>query len=271
VTRIARRLRPAALAAGGLIAVMGGSDLLAALQASREKRVIVTVMNLQTGVPAKNVAAAAFALKEDRIERPVVSVEHASTPMSIVLLSDNTGALSRFSQDTKSTTQAFISSIAADRAISSVSTLTFGGAGERGLLQAVTDAARELGKRPETRRVIVSFNAVTPGDGSKVTRKEIFNELGKAGVSWFAVSLVDGGSGSALRDKVMVEVLPYSGGLRLTVQDSTKLESAIRAIAETLASQYVVTYTRASGSPKEVQIDVKGDALRAFYAHWAPK
>jgi hypothetical protein len=142
---------------------------------------------------------------------------------------------------------------------------------EASLLYGVSEAAKELGKRTETRRVIVSFNAVTPLENSKVTKQQVAAELQKANVSWFAVTFADGGTSSPFRDNMMTEVLPYSGGFRMIVQDAAKLEPALKALADALTGQYVVTYKRASGSPKEVVVEVKGDGLRAYNPHWASK
>ena len=142
---------------------------------------------------------------------------------------------------------------------------------EASLLYAVSEGAKELGKRTEMRRVIVSFNAVTPLENTKVTKQQVAVELQKANVSWFAVTFADGGTSSPFRDNMMTEVLPYSGGFRMTVQDVAKLEPALKALADALTVQYVVTYKRGSGSPKEIQVDTKVEGVRAFYPHWAPK
>ena len=264
----------------------------------------MTVMNLKTGQPVAGVTAAALTVREDGANREIVKVEPASGPMSVVLLADTTHAFTRYVKELRGAAQKFVSVFFARQPGSSAALWTFAGAGipvtqflnapdklteesgklrpvdvveritaeqESNLLEGVYDAAKALGKRAETRRVIVSFNSSTPLERSKLNPQQVQTELQKAGVSWFAVTFADGGASSPLRETVMTQVLPYSGGLRLTVNEVNRLEPAMQALADVLASQYVVTYTRASGSPKEVQIEVKGDGLRAFYPRWAPK
>ena len=297
------------LAACGLTVLIGTA--LTADARLAEKQVIVTVMNLRTGQPVSGVTAAVLSIKEDGTDREIVKVEPATAPMSVILLADNTTAFASHVGELRATARAFFTSFFGAHSGSTGSLWTFGAAAvpvsqfqadsaklvdesgklrpvdlvmkqssnddnaahvsESNLIDGVYDASKALGKRTETRRVIVSFNAATPLEKSKPTRQQVAAELQKADATWFAVTFADGGSSSPMRDSMMTEVLPYSGGLRLTVQDVSKLEPAVKAIAEILATQYVVTYNRASGSPKELTIEVKGEGVRAFYPRWAPK
>jgi hypothetical protein len=138
------------------------------------------------------------------------------------------------------------------------------------LLEGVVDGAKALGKRTDTRRVIVSFNTLTASEGSKVQKSTVQSELQKNGVSWFAVSFADGGTGSPNRDSLMTELIPMSGGLRLTIRDVARLESNVKALGDIIGSQYLVTYRR-SGSAKDVAVEVKAEGARAFHPRWAPK
>lgn len=293
----------ASTAIGCLAIVVAAAGIAGFAQDSRDRQVVVTVMNLKTGQPVTGVTPAALTVREDGGDRAIVKVEPASAPMSVVLLADNTAAFIRYGKELRSAAQTFLGTFMAGHAGSAASLWTFSGAAvpatqfltdaaklgeeadklrprdivsrasdaESKLLEGVYDAAQALGKRPETRRVVVSFNAVTPLETSRLTKQQIQNELQKTGVSWFAVTFADGGSSSPLRDSIMTEVLPQSGGLRLTINDVTRLEPAMKVLADILSAQYVVTYTRPSGSPKEVQIEVKGEGLRAYYPRWAPK
>jgi len=117
----------------------------------------------------------------------------------------------------------------------------------------------------------VSFNKITAEEKSRAQKPQVVSELQKSGAAWFGVTYADGGTASSMRDSLMAEVLRTSGGLRLTVKDAAGLAPTMKAIADILSTQYVVTYKRASGSAKEVTIDVKGEGLGAFYSRWAPK
>jgi hypothetical protein len=139
------------------------------------------------------------------------------------------------------------------------------------LLDGVVEGSKALAKRSETRKILVSFNKITAKEKSRAQKPQVLSELQKSGAAWFAVTFADGGTASPMRDSLMAEVTRTSGGLRLTIQDAARLEAAMKAIADVLATQYVVTYKRASGSPKDVLVEVKGEGLGAFYSRWAPK
>ena len=139
------------------------------------------------------------------------------------------------------------------------------------LLDGIVEGSKSLAKRSETRKILVSFNKITAEEKSRAQKPQVVSELQKSGAAWFGVTYADGGTASSMRDSLMAEVLKTSGGLRLTVKDAAQLAPAMKALADMLSTQYVVTYKRASGSPKEVTIDVKGEGLGAFYSRWAPK
>jgi VWFA-related protein len=139
------------------------------------------------------------------------------------------------------------------------------------LLDAVVEGSKALTKRSETRRILVSFNKITADEKSRAQKPQVVAELQKSGVAWFGVTLADGGTASSMRDSLMAEVTRTSGGLRLTVQEAARLEAAMKALADMISTQYVVTYKRPSGSAKEVTMEVKGEGLGAFHSHWAPK
>ncbi len=304
MTGMAGRIRVWLVVTAGLLLVFGVGPSAGARQASQEKQVLVTVMNLKTGTPVPGVTAAALAVKEDGSEREILKVEPASGPISVVLLADTTSIFTPFVKELRASTQGFITAFMAKNAGSAISLWKFGGAGvavtqfledaaklneeaaklrpvdvvdkissEQGsnLLEGIVDGAKALGKRPGNRRVIVSFNAVTASEASKVQKSQVQSELQKNGAAWFGVTFADGGTGSPMRDSLMAETLPLSGGLRLTIQDVARLEAAMKALVDIVSAQYVVTYKRASGSPKEVVVEAKGEGLRAYNPHWAPK
>ena len=285
------------------LALVAGSPVTAR-QGPQEKQVVVTVMDVRSSRPAAGVTASALAVREDGQSREIVKVEPAASAMSVVLLADTTTAFSKYTRELRASSQTFLSAVMTARPDSSAALWEFGGAAmpvtsftkdaaalgqsaarlrpkevvvdltteaSSNLLTAVFDAARALGKQPEPRHVIVSFNAATSLETGKLTKQQVQAELQKAGVSWFAVTFADGGSSSPLRDSVMTELIPASGGLRLTVSSASSLEPAMKALADALAAQYLVSYKRPSGSPKELQVEVMGDGLKAFAQRWAPK
>lgn len=140
------------------------------------------------------------------------------------------------------------------------------------LLEAVRDGARELARQQHLRRVIVSFNSDLSVEASTLPGQKVQDDVQKANVTWFAVSLHTGISNGPLRDNVMGELIPYSGGIRITIGDVAALEPAMKNMADILTSQYVVTYTRPSGSaPKILAIGIRGEGLKVTAPRWAPK
>jgi len=66
------------------------------------------------------------------------------------------------------------------------------------LLEALVDASKELGKRPGHRRVVVSVSFNSP-EVSTIEPKLVAEAVGKAGVSFWAVSIQSNASASTTR------------------------------------------------------------------------
>jgi hypothetical protein len=285
----------------------------------RERQIIATVVD-KDNKPVTGLPAAAFAIREDNIDREVLRVEAATDPMSVILLADTTTAFRLFERDLRTAPQAFFRTFMAAHPGSFAALWEFGGAGipvqgftsnavlleqattklfpkgsltgidfndlgdasnpasfgqnvvASNLLEAVRDAARDLGKQQHTRRIIVSFNSDLSVEASTLPGEKVQDEVQKANASWFAVSLHTGITNGPLRDNVMEGLIPYSGGMRVTISDVAALQPAMKNMADILASQYVVTYGRPSGpSPKIVAIGIRGAGLKVMAHHWAPK
>jgi hypothetical protein len=101
--------------------------------------------------------------------------------------------------------------------------------------------------------------------------QQVQDEVQKADATLFAVSMAENVSNGPLRDNVLNNLCPYSGGKRFTIMDIASLEAALKNVADVLGSQYVVTYKRPSGSAKQILVGVKRDGLRASTPRWAPK
>jgi hypothetical protein len=157
------------------------------------------------------------------------------------------------------------------------------------LLEAIADASKALAKRPEARRMIVAFNSDLSAEQSTMPGQQIQNEVQKANATLVVVSiLVDNTTAStvtptgnrlsggintapgATRDNVLDQLCPFSGGARITVATVQALAPMLENVADLVAGQYVVTYTRPSGSAKQVLIGTP-QGLKASIARWAPK
>jgi hypothetical protein len=139
------------------------------------------------------------------------------------------------------------------------------------LLEGIISASKKLAKRPETRRVIFSFNSDVSVEVSKMPGQQVQDEVQKADTTLFAVSMAENASNGPLRDNVLNNLCPYSGGKRFTIVDISSLEGALRNVADVLGSQYDVTYKRPAGTAKQLLVGVKREGLKASAQRWAPK
>jgi hypothetical protein len=139
------------------------------------------------------------------------------------------------------------------------------------LLEAVAGASKALAKRPEARRMIVAFHSDLSVEMTSLTGEQIQNEVTKANASLVVVSLQAIRSNAMKRDNVLDNLCPISGGLRITISTVQALTATLENVADIIASQYVVTYSRPSGSAKLVQVGIQANGIKASTAHWAPK
>lgn len=139
------------------------------------------------------------------------------------------------------------------------------------LIEALVGASKVLAKRPEKRRIIVSFNSDLSVESNGVQGPTAQSELEKANVTVLAVSMQAQAANGPLRDNVLDGVCPYSGGRRITIATIQALAATLENVADIVSSQYVVTYSRPSGSAKQVLVGAKVNGVKMSTARWAPK
>ncbi len=112
------------------------------------------------------------------------------------------------------------------------------------LIDAVVEGARKLGDKPSPRRaiVVVDFNS---RDASAVPAMQQAAEIvNKSGATVWTVSVRSTSASSSHREDVLNVVTRSSGGTRLTIVEPTGLEAMLKSVANSLLSQYTVTFTR---------------------------
>ena len=140
------------------------------------------------------------------------------------------------------------------------------------LLEGVNDAAKQLAKRPEARRIIFSFNHDLSVENSNLPGEQVQSSVQKANATLFAVSIQNNPSNGPLRDNVLDGLAPYSGGRRITILAIQALAATLENAADILSSEYLVSYARPkSDSPKQVLVGIKVQGAKASTARWAPK
>ena len=206
-------------------------------QGSSEKRIIVTVLDAQNK-PVTGLPADAFIVREDNLDRQIVRVERANDPVAAVLFADTTSAFGKYVGDLRTGTQAFVEEFFERNPGSSLGLWEFGEADipivelttdaaklDHGatrlfpkgstqnvvgsaLLEGLVSASKKLAKRPETRRLIVSFNTDVSVEVSRMPGQKIQDEMQGAEVTLFALSISENAANGSLRDNVLNELCP---------------------------------------------------------------
>jgi hypothetical protein len=271
------------------ILVLSTSAIPAAIQNPRERSILVTVLD-QAGVPVKGAKPADLGVSEDGAMREVIDVKPAVDPLTIALLIDTTTptmGTDAPTQELRAGLLAFVKAIEGASPESQIAMWEFAGAAVQTvkftaktddltkkiqrmfptrqsggvLLEALVDASKELGKKAGHRRVAVSVSFNSP-EVSTIEPKLVAEAVGKAGVSFWAISIQSNASASTssqgstpTREVILDNVTRRTGGVRLTGVAATSLEAQLTRIADALLSQYEVTYVRPDGAPNPERIE----------------
>lgn len=231
--------------------------------------ILVTVL-ASAKMPLVDLTAKDFTVTAHREECTVLGAEHATTPLSVQLLVDNTRpAIGAFpaTQDVRSGLQAFVKALRAGNPNVEIAMTEFAGAATPTvafgappqalddairrfasapqtagvLLEALGDAGRAIGSRPESRRAIVSVDLASPDPTSDVGLDQVEASVFHSGATFWAVSVA--GSDTAetpSRDAVLNGLTVQTGGTRSSIIAATGLTEQLKAIANSLSSQYLV-------------------------------
>ncbi len=236
------------------------------------KTALVTVVAEARG-PVDNLGPRDFVVREDRETRAVLEVRPATEPLFITLLIDTIrppiGVLAP-TQDFRRGLAAFVSTIKAGNPDAQLAILDYAGAtvtaidftaqapmlhgyiqgffpnrqADAVLIEAVVEGARKLGDKPSARRAIVAVD-FNPRDSSAVpAMQQAAGIVYRAGATVWTVSVRTTSASSSNREEVLNVVTRTSGGTRLTIIDPSGLETALKSVANSLLSQYTVTFTR---------------------------
>ncbi len=261
--------------------------LVSALAASpfqQQKTALVTVV-AEAGGPASGLTAKDFVVREDKATREVVAAEASTEPLFIVLLVDTTeppmGVLAP-TQDLRRALSSFVTTIKTASPDAQVAIMDFAGASvtavdftaeaaaldkfiqrlfpnrraDAVLIEAMVDAGKKLSDKQTPRRAIVSVDFNSRDTSADKTMRQAAENIRKAGATVWSVSVRGTGSSSSAREEVLNVVTRASGGMRLTAVEATGLESLLKSIANSLLSQYNVTFTRpANAEVKSTQME----------------
>ena len=237
-----------------------------------KKTALVTVI-AEARRPVAQLGPRDLVVREDGATRDVLDVRPATEPVFITLLIDTirppAGVLAP-TQDFRRGLTAFVSTIKSGNPDAQIAILDYAGAtvtaidftsevptldryiqrlfpnrqADAVLIEAVVEGARKLGDKPSPRRaiVVVDFNS---RDSSAVPAMQQAAEIvNKSGATVWTVSVRTTSASSSNRENVLNVVTRSSGGIRLTIVEPTGLEAMLKSVANSLLSQYTVTFTR---------------------------
>jgi hypothetical protein len=243
-----------------------------ALQDVVRKTTLVTVI-AEARAPIAHLGPRDLVVREDRSTRDVLGVHAATEPLFIALLIDTirppAGVLAP-TQDFRRGLAAFVATIKKGNPDAQIAILDYAGAtvtaidftseaptldryiqrlfpnrqADAVLIEAVVEGARKLSDKPSPRRAIVSVDFNSRDASSVPAMNQAAEMVGKSGATVWTVSVRSTSASSSHREDVLNVVTRSSGGTRLTIVEPTGLESMLKSVANSLLSQYHVTFTR---------------------------
>jgi VWFA-related protein len=287
---------PVLVALALLGAALPGVLTLRAAQ-ENERALFVSVVD-EDGLPVANMRTTDFVIEEDGVQREILRVGPARTPMQVAVLVDTSGSAQSAISDLRDGIQRLISGLGQDHEVALVA---FGqrpqiltestrsldrlqdGIGKifafpntaAYLLDALVETATGFERRTSPRPVIVVI--ATEGiDYSNRNARQALDALTEARVSTHVLVLrgsasralrSDPGLADALRerDMVLAQGPDRTGGLRRDLMTSNAVPGALDRLAAVLTSQYEVTYSRPARliPPDEITVRMRRDDLTA--------
>ena len=120
------------------------------------------------------------------------------------------------------------------------------------LLEGIMEASKELGKRPNARRAIVTVNVMPDNEQSREPANNIMKELAKDRASFFSVSLQKGDLRNASRGPILEGYADKTGGKRDVIVGQSALVDMLKSYSTILNSQYEISFTRPVGAPPQL-------------------
>jgi len=263
-------------------------------RAADTKTVFVSFLD-EKGAPVTNLQEGDIALGEDGVVRDIVSAKLSTQPISLLLLADTTkvaggggvdqkksaAAAGDMIHDIRAAFAALTAEVLGASPQSEISLMEFGQASitiqpytssldalnksftklvskpdaDSVLLEAITEGAKDLAKRKNIRRAMVSINVEPGNELSKEPPKTILNELLNARSPLFSVALQKGDLKNPTRGAAMPVLTKTTGGRYDFIVGQSALVDIVKLYGNIMLSQYEITYTRPPGpTPQRLMI-----------------
>ena len=292
-----------AFAAGiaGLVAVSISASTPPTDQRERRERGVVVSVATSSDAPVADMQAADFLVREDNVAREVLRASPAPPPSHVYFLVDDSQATQAMVQDLRTAMTNFISKIAALTPAPQQALMTFGERPTRRvdftpnpealldaakrlfpinnsgayLLQAITDATRDLKKREAASPIIVAFVAENGPEFSSEVNAQIRDALKACGASLWTITLQVGSLATqgAGRERAVVlgDVTRDSGGMNKVVLSPQAIGSAFTTVTNLISSRYLVIYGRPDTliPPDRIEVTSRRKDVRVRASRWA--
>ncbi len=283
------------LAVVACVVLAAGARAAAERPQANHKSIFVSVLDAE-GKPVTGMTTADFLIREDNVDRKVVSVAPATAPLHIAMLVDTTTGAEEFVSDIRDGFTNFVTSVLSRSPESALSLWEFGQAAVRiqdftsdsaklthqtgrifpklnassVLLEALIDASNALEKRGP-RRVIVALNLEPSEEVSRQEPKKINDALMKSHTQLWAVSLQKGTLKNSRRDVVLNQLVRNAGGTREFIVAQSAITMQLERIADALLAQYEITYERPADKASIVQVGTYRQNVKLVTGIFAPK
>jgi hypothetical protein len=142
------------------------------------------------------------------------------------------------------------------------------------ILEAITEGGKALKNKPAPRRALVSVDFDSQEGSAEKAMKPAIQSVHDSGATVWTVSVrgstnAQMGTASqqsalivnnANRETVLNNITKANGGMRFTVRDPSGLEGALKGVANTLASQYEVTFSHPGGKATATRFETTSGA-----------
>ena len=277
--------RPIVTLLAGFLLLAASSGLLLARESGQHSYLVTVIA--ESGEPVTDLTGADFVVREGSKALEVISAEHSTFPLMVSVLVDMTQpppGMPSPARDLRAALAGFVDAIRAaggepkialvEVAGGAVTTAAFGAdsavldaaiekilpahPADALMIEAIGSAARAMSTVDTPRRAIVAIDFNSSESAGEGTMKKVMGDLAESGATVWSASVRLPRSGGSRREGALNTMTRATGGLRQVAGAATGLDVLLKRIADSLASQYIVTFARSGdGLPGEIRMQLK--------------
>lgn len=260
------------------VMIVAAAGTVAAAGHAQQKSYLVTVIPGDSG-PLTTLKASDFVVREGDTVREVVLAEPSPFPLAVALLIDMTQPqlleTTQVARELRKGAATFVSTLRASQSNAKIALIEVGAGaqttagfdaapevldaavqrllpahpGDAIVLESIGKAAASLQSMQTPRRAIVVVDFNSSESASEDTFKRMTVPLQQSGATVWSVSVRLPRSNRSRREDALNRIAEVSGGLRQVANAASGLDAMLKKVAESLASQYIVNFTRPGDAP----------------------